>query len=103
MTHNKIERELNKLYDFMVSSEAYESEKEDQNRIKAAFLNEIDQIFGVPYQMSGSRMNYSYYYQGQKFIEINLLEAPHTSDREKFLAWFAEKLELAFENLRNYV
>lgn len=101
MTRNKIELELNKLYELMVNSELYEQEKENQEKLKAMFLGEMDKIFGVPFEMFGHRLNYTYYYRNKKFLEINLLESPPIEDKAGFLSWFSEQLELAFVNLRN--
>ncbi|MDC5015870.1 hypothetical protein [Acinetobacter baumannii] len=94
-----LEREINKIYDNIINSDDYQASEQDQTKLKAYFLSEADKLFSVPFQMSGSNLRYSYYFQGNLFADINLLECPNFDDREGFTSWFIKAFSESFDNL----
>ncbi|WP_151964790.1 hypothetical protein [Acinetobacter soli] len=95
----QIKSKVSEIYDNFVNHENFKHNKFDELRYKEAFLNDVDKLFGTPFEAHGLAGIYSYWKDGVKFIELNLNEAPSISDRSGTIEWFSQLVLKAHEIL----
>ncbi|MGP4771887.1 hypothetical protein ACS125_15285 [Acinetobacter sp. PFS20] len=95
----KLERELNSLYEEIIALEDFKLLSDNTGKIAAMFLTKAETFFRVNYSRSGYGLVYSYYFQHKNFAEINLLQCPEFEEREQYIKWFVNHIRLGRENI----
>jgi len=92
MEKERIKAKLNVIYDEILNHENYPFIKNNKLHLMEIFLAQADRLFKVNYNVRGYKGVYSYYKNGNNFLEIDLNQAPEFDQREELLEWFSVKL-----------